>query len=117
MRVARSGSVVVRLASDLERERVRMSGMFAGERMTVMEPRAPRPHPIVFETPNELLGEGLIEEIRGRNSPGLTPELFRDQVRVLTCVAQKETGLSNVVIGVCSEVREKMLNLGRMYVG
>ncbi|KAJ8676792.1 hypothetical protein QAD02_012579 [Eretmocerus hayati] len=43
MHVARSGGVVIELASDLEKEKVRISGIFMSESMSVMEPRAPRP--------------------------------------------------------------------------
>ncbi|KAJ8671057.1 hypothetical protein QAD02_002316 [Eretmocerus hayati] len=85
--------------------------------MTVMDPSAPRPHLIVFDVPSERLAEGLIEEIRGRNFPELALELLRDQVQVVTSVSQKEAGLTNVVIKVCSEMRERMLNMGQMYVG
>ncbi|KAJ8672241.1 hypothetical protein QAD02_003500 [Eretmocerus hayati] len=101
MRVARSGGVVVELPSNLEKTRVKMSGMFVNDSMTVMEPRAPRPQLIIFDVPSELLGEGLVEEIRERNFPELAPEIFWDQVRVVTVLGNER----------------EMLNKGRMYVG
>ncbi|KAJ8668231.1 hypothetical protein QAD02_009894 [Eretmocerus hayati] len=126
MRVARSGGVVIELASDLEKKKVRMSGMFMSESMNVLEPRAPRPQLIVFDIPNELLGDGLIEEIRRRNFPEMALETFRDQVRVVTTVAQrkearkrggKDEEVSNVVLEVSVGMRERMLKKEKVYVG
>ncbi|KAJ8679047.1 hypothetical protein QAD02_014834 [Eretmocerus hayati] len=126
MLVARSGGVVIELASDLEKKKVRMSGMFMSESMNVLEPRAPRPQLIVFDIPNELLGDGLIEEIRGRNFPEMALETFRDQVRVVTTVAPrkearkrggKDEEVSNVVLEVSVGMRERMLKKERVYVG
>ncbi|KAJ8677351.1 hypothetical protein QAD02_013138 [Eretmocerus hayati] len=126
MRVARSGGVVLELASDLEKKKVRMSGMFMSEGMNVLEPRAPRPQLIIFDIPNELLGDGLAEEIRGRSFPEMAPETFRDQVRVVTTVAQRKEArkkggeneeLSNVVLEVSVRMRERMLKEGKVFVG
>ncbi|KAJ8666562.1 hypothetical protein QAD02_008224 [Eretmocerus hayati] len=80
MRVARSGGVVVELASDLEEKRVKMSDMLVNDSMTVIEPRSPRPQLIILDVPSELLSEGLVEEIRERIFPKLAPEIFRDQM-------------------------------------
>ncbi|KAJ8666100.1 hypothetical protein QAD02_007762 [Eretmocerus hayati] len=107
MRVARSGGVVLELASDLEKKKVRMSGMFMSEGMNVLEPRAPRPQLIIFDIPNELLGDGLAEEIRGRNFPEMAPETFRDQVSVRMRERMLKEG--KVFVGwVCSKVRESV---------
>ncbi|KAJ8674677.1 hypothetical protein QAD02_010463 [Eretmocerus hayati] len=89
MRVARSGGAVIELASDLEKKEVKVNGMFMSENMNVMEPRTPRPQFIVFDVPNELLGDGLIEEIRERNFPEMAPEIFRNHIRVVTCPEYK----------------------------
>ncbi|KAJ8674720.1 hypothetical protein QAD02_010506 [Eretmocerus hayati] len=89
-------------------------------------PRVPRPKLIIFDIPNELLGDGLAEEIRGRNFPEMAPETFRDQVQVVTTVAQRkeakkkggENGeLSNVVLEVSVKMRERMLKEGKVFVG
>jgi hypothetical protein len=81
----------------------------------VRDPIKPGPKVIIYDVPNDLTDEYLVNQIWERNLDDSLPATIRPYVKPRFRVGPKETGVSHRVVEVPGQVLKSLLSAGRVY--
>lgn len=117
VRKTRSGGIAIETMSESELKRITECAKFAEIGLKVEMPRKIGPKLIVYDVPNELSNEDLMEEMYEKNLRGQVPEdEFRERVRIVSRNNKRDAICGNVILEVSSRVKTIVCNEGRVFV-
>lgn len=117
MRTTRNGEVVVEAAS--EEDRRRLANCPLGDAgLCAVAPKRMNPRVIIFGIPSTVPDATIFEELVGRNLNGLvSKEDVEKRIRVVRREKRGNAQVDNVILELPHECKDKLVSVGRVYVG
>ena len=95
----------------IQNERLKAAGLVAG-------PVAKkRPQIIIYDVPKEISDNNLLSSLRRQNLEGMDKETVKDGVVILHKKVNKDSETSNYIVEAKTEIRNKLINQGRVFIG
>ena len=95
----------------IQNEKLKAAGLVAG-------PVAKkRPQIIIYDVPKEISDNNLLSSLRRQNLEGMDKETVKDGVVILHKKVNKDSETSNYIVEAKTEIRNKLINQGRVFIG
>ena len=115
----KSGGIIIQTRSDRDRKLLSQCGQFSQVGLKVSEPKRLNPRMVIYNLPNGISNEKLMEDIYAKNLAHIIPtkEEFLRSVFVIRRTSKKDSTLSNIIIEVPLKCRDRLLLEGRIFSG
>ncbi|KAK2574694.1 hypothetical protein KPH14_012939 [Odynerus spinipes] len=109
--------IAIETASEYEMKKVLECKKMDELGLKVELPKKIGPKVIVYDVPNEMANETLLDELYSKNVKEYECErVFKERVRVVSRASKKGANVGNVIIEVNKRMKERMCDEGRVYI-